>query len=83
MYFAGLIAYFSIMYTGSGNKFLNSPARKVATGGVCRTNLYVDEVNEGKLVEEAIVKCWNNLILILPILIRREVKNERAVAGKL
>ena len=74
MYFAGLIAcFFSIVAVqAQENKFLNSPARKLQLAEFAIANLYVDEVNEGKLVEEAIVKMLEQL-----------EENERAAAGKL
>lgn len=43
------------------SKFLNSPARKLQLAEFAIANLYVDEVNEGKLVEEAIVKMLEQL----------------------
>ena len=63
MYFAGLIAcFFSIVAVqAQENKFLNSPARKLQLAEFAIANLYVDEVNEGKLVEEAIVKMLEQL----------------------
>ena len=55
MYFAGLIAcFFSIVAVqAQENKFLNSPARKLQLAEFAIANLYVDEVNEGKLVDPA------------------------------
>ena len=63
MYFAGLIAcFFSIVAAqAQESKFLNSPARKLQLAEFAIANLYVDEVNEGKLVEEAIVKMLEQL----------------------
>lgn len=43
------------------NRLLNSPSRKLQLAEFAIANLYVDEVNEGKLVEEAIVKMLEQL----------------------
>lgn len=62
-YLAGLIAcFFSIAAAqAQENKFLKSPARKLQLAEFAIANLYVDEVDEGKLVEEAIVKMLEQL----------------------
>ena len=45
-----------------------SPAmRKLQLAEFAISNLYVDTVNENKLVESAIKKCWHNSTLIPPI----------------
>lgn len=75
MYFAGLIAcFFSIVAAqAQESKFLESPARKLQLAEFAIANLYVDEVNEGKLVGRSYRKnAGAALILILPILIRRK-----------
>ena len=43
------------------NKYLDSPARKLQLAEFAITNLYVDPVNEGKMVESAIVKMLEEL----------------------
>lgn len=43
------------------NKFLNSPARKLQMAEFAISNLYVDKVDESKLVEEAIIKMLEEL----------------------
>ncbi len=55
MYLAGLIAcFFSIVAAqAQENKFMESPARKLQLAEFAIANLYVDKVNEGRLVEEA------------------------------
>ena len=50
-------AFFSIVAVqAQENKFLNSPARKLQLAEFAIANLYVDKVDEGKMVEEAIIK---------------------------
>lgn len=62
-YFAGLIACFFSIATAQAqeNKLLKSPARKLQLAEFAIANLYVDEVDEDKLVEEAIVKMLEQL----------------------
>ena len=43
------------------NKLLNSPARKLQLAEFAIANLYVDDVDEDKLVEDAIIKMLEDL----------------------
>lgn len=43
-----------VLAVGAQNKMLNTPARKLQLAEFAISNLYVDKVNEGKLVEDAI-----------------------------
>ena len=43
------------------NKLLNSPARKLQLAEFAIANLYVDDVDEDKLVEDAIIKMLEEL----------------------
>lgn len=54
------------------NKLLNSPARKLQLAEFAISNLYVDKVDEGKIVETAIISMLENLIRTLPIPIRKK-----------
>ena len=47
--------------TFAQNKYLNSPARKLQLAEFAISSLYVDPVDEGKMVESAIVKMLSNL----------------------
>lgn len=57
------------------NKILNSPARKLQLAEFAIANLYVDDVDEDKLVEDAIINMLENLIRIQHILMQRRLRN--------
>ena len=48
------------------NKLLNSPARKLQLAEFAIANLYVDDVDEDKLVEDAIIKMLEELEALCP-----------------
>lgn len=59
-----LICLCTLMLLGSvsaQNKLLNSPSRKLQLAEFAISNLYVDKVDENKLVETAIVSMLNQL----------------------
>ena len=58
-----LAVCFSLFFVvcSAQNKYLNSPARKLQLAEFAIANLYVDEVDESKLVESAIVKMLEEL----------------------
>ena len=58
--FAAILLSFSV-YSIAQNKLLNSPARKLQMAEFAISNLYVDEVDESKLVEDAIIKMLEEL----------------------
>ena len=52
---------FTLSSGAQNNKLLNSPSRKLQLAEFAIANLYVDEVNEDKLVEDAIVSMLKEL----------------------
>lgn len=56
-----LCVLFALSAGAQSNKLLNSPSRKLQLAEFAIANLYVDEVNEGKLVEDAIVSMLKEL----------------------
>ena len=52
---------FALSLQAQNNKLLNSPSRKLQLAEFAIANLYVDEVNENKLVEDAIVSMLKEL----------------------
>ena len=52
--------------------FGSEAMRKLQMAEFAISNFYVDKVDEDKLVEEAIIKCWHNLIRTLLIRMQRE-----------
>ncbi len=54
-------ALFALSLGAQNNKLLNSPSRKLQLAEFAIANLYVDEVDEGKLVEDAIISMLNEL----------------------
>ena len=54
-------ALFALSLGAQNNKLLNSPSRKLQLAEFAIANLYVDEVNEGKLVEDAIISMLKEL----------------------
>ena len=51
----------SVLIVEAQNKLLNSPARKLQLAEFAIANLYVDDVDEDKLVEDAIIKMLEEL----------------------
>ena len=51
----------SALFVEAQNKLLNSPARKLQLAEFAIANLYVDDVDEDKLVEDAIIKMLEEL----------------------
>lgn len=66
---AALCCLCFIAFAGAQNKLLQSPARKLQLAEFAIANLYVDSVNENKLVESAIVRMLEELdrIPLIPI----------------
>ena len=58
---AALCCLCFIAFAGAQNKLLQSPARKLQLAEFAIANLYVDSVNENKLVESAIVRMLEEL----------------------
>lgn len=58
---AALGCLFFIPSAGAQNKLLNSPSRKLQLAEFAISNLYVDAVDEGKLVEAAIISMLKEL----------------------
>lgn len=58
-----LVACFSLIafFTSAQNRLMNSPARKLQLAEFAISNLYVDPVDEGKMVEAAIIKMLEEL----------------------
>lgn len=54
-------ALFALSLGAQNNKLLNSPSRKLQLAEFAIANLYVDEVDEGKLVEDAIISMLKEL----------------------
>lgn len=52
---------FALSLQAQNNKLLNSPSRKLQLAEFAIANLYVDEVNENKLVEDAIISMLKEL----------------------
>ena len=52
--------------------FGSEAMRKLQMAEFAISNFYVDKVDEDKLVEEAIIKCWHNLIRTLLIRMQRK-----------
>lgn len=63
MYFAGLVAcfFYALTVQAQGGKALSSASRKLQLAEFAIANLYVDEVNEDELVENAIIKILEQL----------------------
>lgn len=60
--------------TSQAQNFGSPAMRKLQMAEFAIANLYVDKVDENKLVEEAITKCWHNSIHTPPIRMRKRIK---------
>ena len=61
LYLILLCNFFFFCSVVAQNKMLNSPSRKLQLAEFAISNLYVDQVDENKLVESAIVKMLEQL----------------------
>ena len=59
-FLAACLGLFAVVVSAQ-NKYLDSPARKLQLAEFAIANLYVDPVNEGKMVESAIIKMLEEL----------------------
>lgn len=60
-YLLAVLAFMFFVIAPAQNKYLGSPARKLQLAEFAITNLYVDSVDEGKMVESAIIQMLSDL----------------------